>query len=84
MSITGLAIIFILLWFLCLFMVLPVRMQTQEDVNAIAPNTQPGVPANPKLLMRFAWATGLAVFLWAICFIILGYGIVSLDTLNWL
>jgi len=84
MSTLGLMIVFILLWFLSLFLVLPVRMETQEDANSVTPNTQPSVPANPKLLTRMAWATGVAVFLWAICFIVVEYGVVTIDDLNWL
>lgn len=84
MSILGLAVIFIVLWFLSMFLVLPVRMETQEDANAITPLTQPGVPSNPKFLTRMAWATGVAVFLWAICFIVIEYGIVTIDDLDWL
>ena len=83
-GILGLVIIFILLWCLSLFIVLPIRMETQEDANAVTPKTQPGVPANPQLFLRIAWATGVAIFLWAICFIILEYGIINIDDLDWI
>ena len=44
------------LWFLCLFCLLPIGL------GEVDPET--GAPKSPRLLLKAAWATGIAVVLW--------------------
>lgn len=58
---TGLAV-YIVIWWLVLFMVLPfgIRPAEEDDIGAAV-----GAPANPNLLLRIAVTTVVAALLWA-------------------
>ena len=44
MPITSALVLFAVIWFLTLFIVLPLRLQTQGDVGEIEPGTHAGSP----------------------------------------
>lgn len=59
-------VLYAVIWFLTLFMVLPVRMETQGDRGEIVPGTQAGAPANLNM-KRKAWiTTWIALALWIV------------------
>ena len=66
MGITSAIVLFAVIWFLTLFIVLPLRLQTQGDVGKIEPGTHAGSPVNPQMKKRFLVTTAVAVVLWAI------------------
>ena len=66
MGITSAIVLFAVIWFLTLFIVLPLRLQTQGDVGKIEPGTHAGSPVNPHMKKRFLVTTAVAVVLWAI------------------
>ncbi|MDA9953975.1 DUF1467 family protein [Planktomarina sp.] len=66
MGITSAIVLFAVIWFLTLFIVLPLRLQTQGDVGKIEPGTHAGSPVNPQMKKRFLVTTAVAVVLWVI------------------
>ena len=66
MGITSAIVLFAVIWFLTLFIVLPLRLKTQGDVGKIEPGTHAGSPVNPNMKKRFLVTTAGAVVLWAI------------------
>lgn len=66
MGITSAIVLFAVIWFLTLFIVLPLRLQTQGDVGKIEPGTHAGSPVNPQMKKRFLVTTAVAMVLWAI------------------
>lgn len=66
MGITSAIVLFAVIWFLTLFIVLPLRLKTQGDVGKIEPGTHAGSPVNPNMKKRFLVTTAVAVVLWAI------------------
>tara|TARA_B110000046_G_scaffold45840_1_gene50908 strand:+ start:627 stop:920 length:294 start_codon:yes stop_codon:yes gene_type:complete len=66
MGITSAIVLFAVIWFLTLFIVLPLRLKTQGDVGKIEPGTHAGSPVNPQMKKRFLVTTAVAVVLWAI------------------
>lgn len=63
--------IYFVLWWLCLFMVLPFKVRNQVDVGEITPGTEPGAPVavrmGPKLLITTGLAAVLQILLmWAL------------------
>ena len=66
MGITSAIVLFAVIWFLTLFIVLPLRLKTQGDVGKIEPGTHAGSPVNPNMKKRFLVTTVVAVVLWAI------------------
>jgi predicted secreted protein len=54
---------FITLWFLALQVVLPIGTRSADETIA---GNDPGAPASPRLMLKFAAATAIAIVLWGI------------------
>ena len=81
---TGIAIYFII-WWMVLFAVLPWGVRSQHEDGATAPGTDPGAPAIPMLARKLIWTTLVASVVFALCFLVYKYRLVSLDKLaSWL
>jgi len=61
MGITSAIVLFVIIWFLTLFVVLPLRLQTQGDLGSIEPGTHAGSPENPQMKKRFMVTTAVAL-----------------------
>ena len=66
MSITGGIVLYATLWFLCLFLMLPIGHRSQDDAGDIVPGTHAGAPSEPRLKLKAIWATMLATELFAV------------------
>ena len=66
MAVTSGFVLFAVIWFMVLFVTLPLRLKTQGDVGKIVPGTHAGAPADLKLKRMFLIVTAVAVVLWAI------------------
>lgn len=53
--------IYITIWFVVLFAVLPWGVRSQHEEPDYAQGTDPGAPVAPKLLAKALWTTGLSV-----------------------
>jgi predicted secreted protein len=63
---TPLAIaIFITIWFVVLFAVLPFGIRSQEEAGELVPGTDPGAPIAPRLLTKAIWTTAISVVIFA-------------------
>ncbi|HEY8595742.1 MAG TPA: DUF1467 family protein [Devosiaceae bacterium] len=63
--------VYFVLWWLCLFLVLPFGVHTQSEAGEITEGTEPGAPARmrlwPKLLATTVFSgLMMAVVLWAV------------------
>ena len=65
MTITAAAVLFAVIWFLVLFVVLPIGVRTQGEDGAVVPGTPASAPAEAGLRRKLAWVTAIAVALWA-------------------
>lgn len=70
---TGIAV-YILLWFISLFPILPLGANRSENPQV---GTVESAPDNPRLKFKFALATGVAAVLWLII-----YALVKSDILS--
>jgi predicted secreted protein len=58
---------FAIFWFLALQIVMPIGAHSPHEVGEdVHPGADPGAPANPRILLKVAIATGAAVVAWAI------------------
>lgn len=77
MNLTGGIVLFASLWFLTLFVVMPIGQQSQADAGDVIPGTHAGAPAGVNWRRKLLWTTGITALLWAvIAYLILG-GVVS-------
>jgi predicted secreted protein len=64
---TPLAIaLFITIWFVVLFAVLPFGVRSQEESGDFVAGTDPGAPVAPRLFAKALWTTGISVVLFAV------------------
>jgi predicted secreted protein len=57
--------IFFIIWWLCLFVVLPFGVKSQHEGREIVPGSDPGAPQQPLLLRRALATTLLAAIVFA-------------------
>ena len=65
MTITSAIVLFSVFWFLLLFIILPLNVTTQKDVQDIIPGTAPSSPVNANLKRKFYITTIVALLVWA-------------------
>lgn len=83
MSITGGAVLFITIWFLTMFIVLPITLRTQGEEGEVVPGTHEGAPANFRLGRTMLITTLFAVPIWGVCAWIILSGVITVDMLDW-
>ena len=66
MAITSAIVLFAVIWFLTLFIVLPLKLKTQGDLGKVDHGTHAGSPENPQMKKRFLVTTVVAVIVWAV------------------
>jgi len=80
MSIAGSLVVFAVLWFLSLFVVLPLGIKPQ-DPTKITPGTN-GAPQNPNIRRKLKITTVAACFAFVIVFIIIQKRVITLDSFD--
>ncbi len=69
MTITSVIVLFSVFWFIILFIILPLNVTTQKDVENIVPGTAPSSPVNSNLKKKFYITTIVTVLVWVpVCF----------------
>jgi predicted secreted protein len=69
--------IFLLIWFVVLFAVLPWGVRQQNNPE---PGHDPGAPVQPMLWRKAAWTTAISVIIWGVYYVVTQvYGISLLD-----
>ncbi len=64
MTITAAIVLFSVFWFIILFIILPLNVTTQKDVEKIIPGTAPSSPVNSNLKRKFYITTIVTLLLW--------------------
>lgn len=61
-------VVYLMIWWLVLFMVLPWGIQPAEVDGT---GNMPGAPAKPRLKLKFLITTGIAAIVWAVVFVLI-------------
>ncbi|WP_415919200.1 DUF1467 family protein [Tateyamaria sp. SN6-1] len=84
MGITSALVLYAVIWWMCFLIALPIKVQTQGDLNDIVPGTHAGAPEHHHT-KRKAWiVTWVALVIWAITAGIILSGWISLSDLSFL
>ena len=84
MSIVSAIVLFAVIWFMVLFVVLPIRLETQGDVGERVPGTHAGSPASNFSMKRKAKVTTIwAAVLWVVISSVILWGGISPRDLDW-
>ena len=76
MSITGLAIIYIIIWWIIVFAILPIDVNRVKTIKV--EGEDPGSPENPKMLKKFIYCTGITTILFIIIYILMKFEYLNL------
>jgi predicted secreted protein len=64
-------IVFVIIWWMVLFMVLPFGVRTPEESNTEpGPGHAPSAPIRPRIGLKFALTTAVTVVLWGVYFVV--------------
>ncbi|MDC0031665.1 DUF1467 family protein [Candidatus Pelagibacter sp.] len=76
MSATGLAIIYIIIWWIVFFTILPIDVNRNRKF--LIPANDRGAPENPKMLKKFIYCTAITSFIFLIIYILIKYEYLNL------
>ena len=76
MSLTGLAIIYIIIWWIIFFAILPVDVERKKIVKIDGEDS--GSPENPKMLKKFTYCTGITTILFIIIYLLMKFEYLNL------
>ncbi|MDC0395792.1 DUF1467 family protein [Candidatus Pelagibacter sp.] len=71
MSATGLVIIFIIIWWIVFFTILPIDVNRQKFTKIDGEDT--GSPENPKMLKKFIYCTSITTVIFVIIYLLIKY-----------
>ena len=83
MGITSAIVLFAVIWFLTLFIILPLKLKTQGDLGKVDHGTHAGSPENPQMKKRFLVTTVVAVIVWAVVVGSILGGFFSIRDFDW-
>ena len=76
MSITGLAIIYIIIWLIVFFAILPIDVDRIKIVKV--DGEDPGSPENPKMLKKFIYCSLITTVLFVIIYLLMKFEYLNL------
>ena len=76
MSITGLAIIYIIIWWIVFFAILPIDVERKKLIKV--EGEDPGSPENPKMIKKFIYCTGITTILFIIIYLLMKFEYLNL------
>lgn len=83
MGIVSGLVLFAVVWFMVLFVVLPFRLETQQDRGEIEPGTPAGAPAALDMWRKARIVTLISVVIWAILAAVILSGVITVEDLDW-
>jgi len=79
MSATGLAILYIIIWWIIFFALLPIDVNREKPLKIDGEDA--GSPENPKMLKKFIYCTGITSIIFIIIYLLIRYEYLNLRNL---
>ena len=76
MSPTGLAILFIIIWWIIFFAILPIDVNRKKTIKI--KGEDPGSPENPKILKKFIYCTVITTIIFIIIYLLMQFEYLNL------
>jgi predicted secreted protein len=83
MGIVSGIVLYAVIWFMVLFIVLPIRLETQGDQGKIVPGTHAGAPANLNMGRKAKLVTLISAGVWVVLASIIFSGLISVRDFDW-
>lgn len=84
MTITAALVLFAVCWFMVFFIVLPLRFTSQSEAGEVVPGTPKSAPSDHLVGKKAKITTGVAVVVWAILYMIITSGVISVRDIDWM
>ncbi|MEM7778605.1 MAG: DUF1467 family protein [Pseudomonadota bacterium] len=84
MGIVSALVLYAVIWFMVLFVVLPIRLETQGDRGEIVPGTHAGAPANLNLRRKFRIVTLASLVVWGIIAAVIWSGLITIRDIDFM
>ena len=79
MSLTGSLIIYVLIWWVVFFALLPIDVNREKKQNIRG--IDPGAPENPKIIKKFAYSTLITSIIFIIIYLLVKYEYLNIRNL---
>ena len=76
MSVTGLVIIYIIIWWVVFFAILPIDVNRAKIIKV--EGEDPGSPENPKMFKKFLYCTGITSVIFSIVYLLIKFEYLNL------
>ena len=76
MSVTGLAVIYIIIWWVVFFAILPIDVNRAKIIRV--EGEDPGSPENPKIFKKFLYCTGITSVIFSIIYLLIKFEYLNL------
>ena len=64
-------LIYILIWWITLFAILPLGVRGQAEENDVVPGSEPGAPVRSNILKKFLITTIASIFIFGIVYLMI-------------
>ncbi len=75
-------VLFAVIWFLTLFVVLPLRLKTQGETGDVVPGTPQSAPADPQIRKRMLITTAVSLVIWGAVVAIILSGVIGIEDMD--
>lgn len=83
MTITSALVLYAVIWFMTMFVVLPLRLVTQGDAGEVVPGTPAGAPSEIQMRRKIKLTTWIATPIWAVISAIILSGWIEVRDFDW-
>ena len=70
MSTSNAIVLYLVIWWISLFLFLPLNIKNQKNVKK---GNDPGAPEKPEIRKKFLTTTIFSIFVWIVIFIVMKY-----------
>ncbi len=79
MTITGAIVLLAVIWFLVLFIVLPIGERSQSEAGDVVPGTPASAPEDSMIKKKLRWTTVISLILWAVLCAVIVSGVLKIE-----
>ncbi len=77
-------VLYLVIWFMVLFVVLPIRLETQGERGEVEPGTPEGAPANLDMWKKARLVTLIAFVVWAVIAGVILSGVITVRDIDFM
>ena len=76
-------VLYLVIWFVVLLVVLPIRLETQGERGEVVPGTPESAPANLDMWKKARLVTWASALVWLVIAGVIFSGVISVRDLDW-